>query len=66
MNHHHPLLADYITTVLGYSVVVLIFLAFFIYFLFVGLKTADSRRIDPKPAKNISRSIQTEDHLMKH
>lgn len=51
MDHRHPTMAEYYTVVLGYSVVVLICIAFFIYFLFVGLKSKDARVVDAKPSK---------------
>lgn len=47
-DHHHPLSPEFYTTVLGYSVVILICLWFFIHFLQVGLNSSDSVRIDPK------------------
>ncbi|MEK4230781.1 hypothetical protein [Solibacillus sp. FSL H8-0538] len=48
MNHHHPFSIEYFTTVLGYSVVLLICLWFFIHFLRVGLKSEESVHIDAK------------------
>jgi len=48
MNHHHPFVSEYLTTVLGFSVVILICLWFFIHFLRVGLQSHDSVRIDAK------------------
>ncbi|WP_342558514.1 hypothetical protein [Metasolibacillus sp. FSL K6-0083] len=47
-NHHHPLAAPYLTTVLGFTVVLLISVWFFIHYLRVGLNSADSTRIDSK------------------
>ena len=41
-------LAEYYTIVLGYSVVILICLMFFIYYLRVGLDSHDAVRIDSK------------------
>lgn len=46
IEHHHPMLAGYMSTVLGYSVVILICLWFFIHFLRVGLKSHDSVHVD--------------------
>ena len=53
MNHHYPELAPYLTTVLGYSVVIIIAIWFFIHYLRVGLNSADSVVIDKKPANEI-------------
>lgn len=53
MNHHYPDLAPYLTTVLGYSVIVIIAIWFFIHFLRVGLNSADAVVIDKKPANEI-------------
>jgi hypothetical protein len=53
MNHHYPELATYLTIVLGYSLVVIIAIWFFIHFLRVGLNSADSRTIDKKPVNEI-------------
>ena len=39
----------YLTTVLGFSVVLLIGIAFFIHYLQVGLDSKSSVTIDPKP-----------------
>lgn len=47
-DHHHPLGPEFYTTVLGFSVVILICLWFFIHYLRVGLDSSDSVRIDPK------------------
>ena len=52
MNHHYPELAPYLTIVLGYSIVIIIAIYFFIHFLSVGLNSADSVVIDKKPANN--------------
>ena len=41
-------LGEYYTIVLGYSVVIIIALMFFIYYLRVGLNSHDSVRIDSK------------------
>lgn len=49
MNHHYPELAPYLTILLGYSLVALIAIWFFIHFLRVGLNSADSVVIDKKP-----------------
>ncbi|MFF5996716.1 MULTISPECIES: hypothetical protein [unclassified Lysinibacillus] len=48
MNHHHPFGPEYYTTVLGYSVVIIICLMFFIHYLRVGLDSHESVRIDSK------------------
>lgn len=48
MNHQHPFGPEYYTTVLGYSVVILICLWFFIHYLRVGLQSSDSVKIDAK------------------
>ena len=53
MNHHHPDLAPYLTTVLGYSLIIIIAIWFFIHFLRVGLHSADSVVVDKKPANEI-------------
>lgn len=53
MNHHYPELAPYLTTVLGFSLVIIIAIWFFIYFLRVGLNSADSVVIDKMPSKEI-------------
>ena len=45
---HYPNLAEYYTTVLGFSVVIIICLMFFIHYLRVGLDSHDSVRIDSK------------------
>lgn len=42
--------AQYLTTVLGFSVLILITLGYFIYVLFLGLNTHDAVIIDHKPA----------------
>ncbi|WP_195891721.1 hypothetical protein [Bacillus ndiopicus] len=47
-NHHHPLAPEFLTTVLGFTVVLLISVWFFIHFLRVGLQSSDSTRIDAK------------------
>ena len=44
--HHN--LAEYYTIVLGYSVIIIIALMFFIHYLRVGLNSHDSVRIDSK------------------
>lgn len=48
MDHRHPFLSEYYTIIAGYSIVVLIALLFFIYYLRVGLDSHDSVRIDSK------------------
>lgn len=53
MNHHYPELATYLTVVLGFSVVALIAIWFFIHYLRVGLKSSDSEVIDKKPTHEI-------------
>ena len=45
---HYPNLAEYYTVVLGFSVVIIICLMFFIHYLRVGLHSHDSVRIDSK------------------
>lgn len=46
--HHHPMLGEYLTTVLGFTGVLLISVWFFIHFLRVGLHSVDATRIDAK------------------
>ncbi|WP_169817418.1 hypothetical protein [Caryophanon tenue] len=41
--------AEYLTTVLGFTVVLLIALGYFIYVLLKGLNSSSSTIIDPKP-----------------
>ena len=41
--------AQYLTTVLGFSVLILVALGYFIYVLFLGLNTHDAVVIDHKP-----------------
>lgn len=53
MNHHHPDFAPYLTTVLGYSIIIIIAIWFFIHFLRVGLQSSDSVVVDKKPANEI-------------
>ena len=45
---HYPNLPEYYTTVLGFSVVIIICLMFFIHYLRVGLDSHDAVRIDSK------------------
>lgn len=47
-DHHHPLLADYYTVVLGFSAVILICLILFILYLRIGLQSHDSVVVDSK------------------
>ncbi|ATP41875.1 hypothetical protein CSE16_18630 [Solibacillus sp. R5-41] len=47
-DHHYPLLSDYYTIVLGFSIVVLIFIALFIQYLRMGLNSHDSVLVDTK------------------
>lgn len=49
MNHHHPDFAPYLVTVLGFSIIIIIAIWFFIHFLRVGLQSSDSVVIDKKP-----------------
>lgn len=53
MNHHYPDFAPYLTTVLGFSIVLIIGVWFFIHYLRVGLQSVDSVNIDKKPKNEI-------------
>ena len=46
MNHHYPMGPEYYTTVLGYSLIIIICIWFFIHYLRVGLNSSDSVHID--------------------
>ena len=47
-NHHHPVAPEFYTTVLGFTVMILISVWFFIHYLRVGLQSSDAIRIDAK------------------
>lgn len=47
-DHHHPFLSDYFTLVLGFSIVILLFLVMFIQYLRMGLHSHDSVVVDSK------------------
>ena len=44
--------AEYLTTVLGYTILILVALGYFIFVLFQGLNTKDALIIDHKPVTN--------------
>lgn len=62
MNHHHPLSPEYFTIVLGFSVVILICLWFFIHYLRVGLHSSDSVQIDAKKGNFASGELANDQH----
>ena len=45
-DHHHPFLSDYYAIVLGFSIVILVFLMLFIQYLRIGLNSEESVIID--------------------
>ncbi|MEC1179696.1 hypothetical protein P9B03_14445 [Metasolibacillus meyeri] len=47
-DHHHPMTSYFYTTVLGFTVVLILSVWFFIHYLRVGLQSSDSTRIDAK------------------
>ena len=52
MNHHYPDFAPYITTVLGFSLVIIIAIWFFIHYLRVGLNSPDAVVVDKLPTND--------------
>lgn len=47
-NHHYPLLSDFYTVVLGFSIVILVCLVLFIQYLRMGLHSHDAVLVDSK------------------
>lgn len=45
-DHHYPFLSDYYAIVLGFSIVILVFLMLFIQYLRIGLNSEESVIID--------------------
>lgn len=60
--NHHPELAPYLTTVLGYGLLIVIAIWFFIHVLRTGLNSKESVVVDKKPANDIKAFATSEGH----